>query len=200
MSKYQHHAGRDYEIPDRSISFWATGVFHLNEPAVAALRTLFAPITEYCQPVFEHLPHITCRYLGYHDEVPYGRVAKLIPKLRDIYREYLPLHCTVEGVFRSWERNDDWRKKLIMAKVASPELQEIHRQILEITDGFGKFAAIEGENFSPHISLAYLKVDFEIHPPRAVDDFVERLHFAPIVCRAGAAYIRAKDGTGLQRI
>ncbi|MDD5109871.1 MAG: 2'-5' RNA ligase family protein [Patescibacteria group bacterium] len=200
MQPEKQHAGRDYGIPDRSIGFWATGISDLDKEAVAKLRTLLAPISEYCLPVFQHLPHVTCRYLGYHDEVPYRRVSQLIPKLQEIYRRYLPLSFTIEGVFRSWERSDDWRKKLIMARVVSPQLPEIHLRILEITDGFGKFTAIEGENFSPHISLAYLKEDFKNCPPRAVNDFIEHLHFSPIACRARAAYVRAEDGTAMKKI
>lgn len=201
MHSKNGHAGRDYRVPDSTISFWATGVYEIEPNATAAIGAMIAPIQSFCNPVFAKNPaHITCRYLGYCDEESYDCVKEIIPKLKAIYQAYLPLSCTIGKLFGSWEENPHWPRKLIMAKVDAPALFEIHNKILDVTKNFLLFTAVEGEKFNPHVSLAYVKDEYVERTPPAVLDFIATVPIAPIRFSVRAAYVRSNDGKGFDRI
>lgn len=192
---------RNRKIPDSTIEFYATGLSGLKEREIDLLESILEPIKKYFNcSLSKYSPHISCRYLGYKDEIDFERISKIIPLLKEIYGKFVPIECSIGHLFTSWESNPYYKPKLLMVKMRSPKLKLLHKEILQKTKKFPIFSGVECKNFNPHFTLGALKEEFTNNIPQQVTEFINNVRVKPFKMHLRKAYINAEKGMEFQDI
>lgn len=164
---------RNRLIPDTKIGFYGVGLYDVSEDSKRELEKLIAPIRDLVIPKISLNPvHISCRYLGYYDEVTPTELQEARKRTRAILNPLLPLSLETGSLFAGWHKHPDYKPRLIMMNVEDATLFQLHQKLVEVTDKMQMFTAIEGENFHPHITLAALKPEFENQVPSEIEDYI----------------------------
>jgi 2'-5' RNA ligase len=192
---------RNRKIPDPAIGFYATGLSGLQKKEMNFLESILESIKQYFDcSLSKYPPHISCRYLGYRDEIGFEQIKRIIPMLKKIYEKFLPIECTLGNLFSSWEDNPDYKPKLLMVEIRSPKLRALHKEILQKTKNFPIFSGVEDKNFNPHFTFGALKKEFANRIPQQVTKFIDRARVKAFKIYLRKAYIHAEKGTRFQNI
>ncbi|MBN2197791.1 hypothetical protein JW698_01170 [Candidatus Wolfebacteria bacterium] len=192
---------RNRKAPDSGTKFYATGLAGLQKKEIKFLESILEPVNKYFDCLLSKIPpHISCRYLGYKDEVSFKEIKKIILDLKKIYKDFLPLKCSLGGLFGSWERDPNYESKLLMIKVESPELNLLHKRILIKTKKFPVFSDVENINFNPHFTLGILKKEFTKKIPQEVSEFIKNAKINSFKVCLKKAYIHSEKGMDFEYI
>jgi 2'-5' RNA ligase len=146
-------------------TIWCT----LNENVIPGLQEYLKPIQKYCEwlstfgdwqsnPRF--LPHISLRYLGFTDELTKEKLVADKERFIDAIRDSKVKKIELDYI-GTWEQKADGvlTKASLNWRISELKpLKEIHKRLLEIP-GYQFFQSLEGDNYSPHISLGQIKLE-----------------------------------------
>lgn len=126
------------------------------------------------------IPHITLRYLGYEDEVLKDNIISQKFAFEKALST-LAVEDLILGDFRLWTRKEN--EVIVNARlnweIKNPKsLVLIHNALLTIK-GFDFFINLEGENYSPHISLGSVDLNRSENLP-CVSEYLEKLKIGNI--------------------
>lgn len=155
----------DHLLPGQYFNtLWVT----LPDSTLPYLKKALSPIRPWCEWCIgvdngnkpNTIPHITLRYLGYDSKEFREKISNTIDEFRNVIRQYTPIELDVGEIF-VWQSSPgaSIREARINWKIYNHTiLKSIHEQLLEI-EGFSFFRSLEGDNFTPHITLG--KVNLE---------------------------------------
>lgn len=190
---------RNRKIPDSDKRFYATGLAGLQKKEIKIIESLLNPIDKYVnRSLLKISPHVSCRYLGYKDEISFEKIKQLIFDLEKIYKDFLPLECSLGSLFGSWECDPNYKSKLLMIKIKSPKLKLLHKEILKKTKKFPIFSKVEEKNFNPHFTLGSLKKEFEKEIPLSISSFIKKFKIKPFKFYLRKAYVHSEKGMSLK--
>lgn len=140
----------------------------LPDSSLLFLKEALSPIRSWCEWCIgvddgnkpNTIPHITLRYLGYDSIELREQILNNIDGFRDVIQNHMPLELHVSELF-IWQSPPETPtpQARINWKIENhSNLTKIHHQLLEI-QGFSFFQDLEGDNFTPHITLG--KVNLE---------------------------------------
>ena len=184
----------NYHIPLASIGFYGSGICDVSAKTEANLNNLMEPVKEYVDVLIGQQPvHLSCRYLGYFDEVSYKQIRAIRSVIKEIYDRYLPLTGRAKNLFGSWQVRPNKNKKLIMLEIDHYLLQPLHQELLGVTSRFPVFKDVEGLNFNPHILIAQLNDAHSEQITLKILDFVYRCQ-ADISVTFNSPYLWTRSG------
>lgn len=135
-------------------TIWAA----LPEEANDHMHEFLAPSRPFCTRLATHVDdkndslnklHITLRYLGYSDELDAKQIREDVPAFKSAVVPLLPFELNL-GAVTIWQR--DGRARLNWTIQNSDQLMQVHEALLQVS-GYAFFSNLEGEHYSPHISL-----------------------------------------------
>lgn len=163
---------KNYNIPDKRIGFYGTGIFDVNQSDLELLSSIVEPIKKFIVSDNTAPVHVSCRYLGYYEDVKEAELEQVKPLLKNIYKDYLPQQCKIVSLYGSWVKQPSWHRKLIFAKIDPLNLIRLHEELLKATPNFPVFKSVEANNFAPHITIAELSLEYFCNVPMEVSDYV----------------------------
>lgn len=95
--------------------------------------------------------HITVKYLGYHKKYSNSQIKKLIPEIKEIAKEYLPLKIKVKGI-----RIETKYKQagVLLNYKTDKKAKKFHNEIIKkLGSKIDIFENMDGRNFGQHIVI-----------------------------------------------
>lgn len=140
----------------------------LPDSSLLYLKEALSPIRPWCDWCIgvdngnkpNTIPHITLRYLGYSSTELREKIFDKIDEFRNVIQKNTSVGLDV-GELVIWQNSPEAsiREARINWKIYNHTvLRNIHQQLLEVK-GFSFFRSLEGDNFTPHITLG--KVNLE---------------------------------------
>lgn len=106
-----------------------------------------------------HKMHLGLKYIGLTDSYDEEYISKLIPGLKDLSADYLPLNISFKGL-AAFTSTPEWPCNPLIYLNIQPnkKLQKFHEAIVKHLKGKGDtFRLAEGKNYHPHISIGRAK-------------------------------------------
>lgn len=157
----------------------------LPDYSLPYLKESLSPIRTWCEWCIgvdggfkpNTIPHITLRYLGYDSEELRFKILGKIDKFREVIQKNWPIELSVGEIFiwESLSENPVREARLNWRIDNSASLKNIHRELLEV-EGFSFFRNLEGERFSPHITLGKVNMLY----PESVTEIQNYLKSLPL--------------------
>ena len=97
--------------------------------------------------------HISVCYFSYHEKYPEEYVKKLVPKINETIKKYLPLKIKVRGLLGGWEAGIG--VPAILWNVTDfEEIKKLHKELISTLKKYiNHFNDLEMD-FTPHIGIA----------------------------------------------
>ena len=107
--------------------------------------------------------HLGLKYLGYDRDYEIEERIDLVPEIKSVVDRYLPMEIRISGLGGFWNTSEWPSKPIIFLRIEeNKRLRETHEELRRILKGrVDTFELAEGEHYTPHITIAVGKSEYE---------------------------------------